>query len=117
MPSRASHPCRSPHCIAMVTTPYCPDHTRQPQPTDRGSSTAQGYGAAWRRIRAYYLAHEPLCRVCHDAGRTTLATDVDHIIPRTSGGSDGDANLQSLCHAHHSQKTARANGGFERATR
>jgi 5-methylcytosine-specific restriction endonuclease McrA len=34
------------------------------------------------------------------------ATDVDHILPRVRGGSDVEANLQSLCAAHHHVKTA-----------
>ena len=58
----------------------------------------------WRRIRAWILSLEPLCRECHKRGRITPATDVDHI--------DGDSwhntrqNLQSLCHECHSRKTA-----------
>ena len=59
----------------------------------------------WRRIRAWVLAHEPLCRECRRKGRTTEATEVDHI--------DGDSwnnateNLQGLCRRHHAIKTNR----------
>jgi 5-methylcytosine-specific restriction protein A len=67
----------------------------------RGSRHARGYGGDWTRIRAAHLEAEPWCRECG-----AEATDVDHIVPRAEGGTDDDANLQSLCHRHHSRKTA-----------
>lgn len=76
----------------------------RPRPR-RPSSSRQGYGAAWRRLRRQHLEQEPLCRACKREGRVTLATDVDHIRPRGAGGTDDDANLQSLCKSHHSKKT------------
>jgi len=80
----------------------CANHTPK-----RGSSTQQGYGAGWRRLRAAKLAANPYCQHtdCHE-----LATDVDHIRPRSKGGTDDWDNLQPLCHSHHSAKTARENG-------
>lgn len=39
------------------------------------------------------------------------ATDVDHIISRAKGGTDERSNLQPLCHACHSEKTNREDGG------
>lgn len=74
----------------------------------RGSATARGYDAAWRQLRAEHLAMEPDCA----CGCGQLATDVDHIVPRRLGGSDDQANLQSLAHGHHSRKTALHDGGF-----
>lgn len=71
----------------------------------RGSSSQQGYGHPWRKIRAAVLAEEMACRSC---GRAAVASDhVDHILPRRLGGSDERANLQRLCHSCHSHKTAR----------
>lgn len=58
-------------------------------------------GRRWRRVRLMKLARDPLCEECGAA-----ATDVDHVQPRTQGGADYDlANLSSLCHGCHSQKT------------
>ena len=57
----------------------------------------------WRTLRALHLAANPLCVYCEKAGRVTLATVVDHIIPhRGDEGLFWDANnLQSLCQPHH----------------
>ncbi|GEB79233.1 hypothetical protein DDE01_06480 [Desulfovibrio desulfuricans] len=58
------------------------------------------------------LREEPLCRACAAQGRITAATDVDHIVSRAQGGTDDRANLQPLCHACHSRKTAQQDGGL-----
>jgi 5-methylcytosine-specific restriction protein A len=64
----------------------------------------RGYGYDWEKVRAEHLRLEPHCRRCGNP-----ASDVDHIIPKRAGGSDDHSNLQSLCHAHHSSKTAKEN--------
>ena len=55
------------------------------------------------------FTEHPLCVDCEAEGRYVAATDVDHIIPaREYAGSFYDpSNFASLCHAHHSAKTAR----------
>lgn len=70
-------------------------------------------GAAWRRLRALVLSRDPLCRECmRDDGRAVPATDVDH---HDNDPSNNDLlNLVSLCHFHHSRKTAREMGGSVR---
>lgn len=60
--------------------------------------------AAWRRLRARVLAEQPLCLMCSD-----VATDVDHVSGDPSDNSR--KNLQPLCHACHSRKTARERTG------
>ncbi len=84
-------------------------------PRCRPSASARGYGGNWPKLRAYVLAGEPLCRECKGWGRLVPATDVDHIISRSRGGTDDLANLQPLCHACHASKTAREDGGFGHA--
>ncbi len=85
-------------CSAFATRrSRCEAH----QPEYRGSSTQQGYGAAWRRLRAAFLMANPDC-YCG-----ALATEVDHVKPRSQGGTDALENLQALCKPHHSAKTAR----------
>jgi 5-methylcytosine-specific restriction endonuclease McrA len=43
-----------------------------------------------------------------DVARAVAAAN--HIVPKRVGGEDSLANLQSLCHEHHSMKTARETG-------
>jgi len=62
--------------------------------------------ARWKRVRARQLAREPLCRACRALGHTVEAEHVDHRKAIEDGGAPFDpANLQSLCHTHHSLKT------------
>lgn len=120
MPSRPRRPCLEHGCAALIAPPAsrCPEHTAQRnrerhQQLDerRGNAAARGYDYRWAtRIRPAQLRREPLCRFCNEAGRVTLATDVDHITPRAEGGSDHPDNLRSLCHACHSRHTARTRG-------
>jgi 5-methylcytosine-specific restriction endonuclease McrA len=48
-----------------------------------------------------------LCAICQNQGRTTLAQEVDHIVP-FNGKDDplrlDPQNLQSLCIPHHREK-------------
>lgn len=82
-----------------------------------GSSTARGYGYKWQRLRARILAAHPLCVECEKRGIIKLATDVDHIRPHKGDPALmwDEHNLQALCHACHSRKTAREDGGFGNA--
>lgn len=43
---------------------------------------------------------------CAEPGCTDRATDVDHIVAVSAGGSEADANLQALCRQHHNRKTS-----------
>lgn len=73
----------------------------------RGSSTARGYGYRWQKAREVHLAAHPLCVHCEEEGKTTAATDVDHIKPH-KGDMDlfwDERNWQSLCSTHHKKKT------------
>lgn len=80
----------------------------------RGSAAARGYGRKWQRLRDRFLAEHPFCVECMKKGILTMATDVDHIRPHH--GDPGllydEDNLQALCHACHSRKTASEDGGF-----
>ena len=64
--------------------------------------------AAWRKLRAYILNESPLCEHCAPLGLVVPATDVDHV--DGNPGNNSMANLQSLCHACHSRKTAADHG-------
>ena len=123
MPPRPLKVCRHAGCHELTRDPsgYCPKHKeaaeararkwKAEQDSQRESAYRRGYGARWRKLRAQILMDEPLCRECRKAGRIVPATDVDHIVARADGGTDDRSNLQPLCHACHSRKTVRENGG------
>ena len=110
MPSRPNTPCRHPGCAALVPygTKYCEKH-RSLHPEESRSAAARGYGKAWQKARARYLASHPLCVECMKEGRYEKATDVDHIIPHRGDRKLfwDEGNWQALCHRCHSVKTRR----------
>ncbi len=119
MPMRAHRVCNASGCGELIRgrTRYCEAHAHLAHPPTprrpRLSPSKRGYGAAWRRLRKRILARDPVCRGCFVAG----STDVDHVVPRSQGGSDHPSNLQGLCRSCHSSKTAREDGGFGNPTR
>lgn len=48
-----------------------------------------------------------LCQECQRQGRTTVGSEVDHIIELQDGGSDEADNKELLCRPCHEAKTAR----------
>jgi len=74
----------------------------------------------WQRMRKRQLEKEPLCRMCKDMGRTTVATVADHKTPWRTGKTEreryelfwDESNLTSLCsHCHSAVKQAEEGGG------
>jgi 5-methylcytosine-specific restriction protein A len=114
MPSYPPHRC--PTCQRLVTG-RC-GCTRRQFDRARPNASARGYTSdRWRRLRASKLQLDPLCSVCLTAGRTTAATDVDHLV-RHDGPDDPRfwawSNLDSKCKACHSRKTATQDSAFAR---
>jgi len=116
MPMLPGRPCAVSGCPVIGP---CPVHRRQPRvpapdaprlyDDRRGSSAQRGYGYAWQKRRKDFIAAHPICMSCW----RKPTKDVDHIVPRSRGGSDGDSNLQGLCGFCHKQKTARERRGFK----
>ena len=66
------------------------------------SSALQGNGSTskWRKIRLRILQRDNyVCQMCGMDGNT-----VDHIVPRSLGGTDQPFNLQCLCNACNASK-------------
>jgi 5-methylcytosine-specific restriction endonuclease McrA len=67
------------------------------------------YGWRWSRLRAQFLAENPLCVMCENEGKVHPAQELDHIEKH-----NGDPvrfydikNLQGLCRFHHRSVKAR----------
>ncbi|WP_035430878.1 HNH endonuclease [Bacillus sp. UNC322MFChir4.1] len=114
MPSKPLRPCSHHRCSNLTKERYCDDHkhlVKQQYEKDRGSAAQRGYGARWRKARAYFLSHNPICVRCGD-----IATIVDHIIPHKGNYQLfwDKKNWQPLCVSCHSRKTVQEDGGFGR---
>ena len=113
MPTRALKQCSQPGCRELTNGGRCNAHRRQDRKPfeiigrERGTTTERGYGASWRKIRDQVLAEEPCCRICAAKGMTTASEEVDHVMPKSKGGTDARANLQGVCNECHKLKTAR----------
>ena len=105
------YPCPRP---AAPHSSMCEVHTHERQQVldaARLPSPQRGYGNYWRRLRAKILSKHPYCVDPYQVHAIPeKATDVDHIISKRDGGTDDESNLQTLCHACHSRKTARSDG-------
>lgn len=72
----------------------------------------RGYGTAWNKLRQTILTRDKhLCQSCKRKGRVKAGTHVDHIKPKSKGGTDDPGNLEAICHEHHALKTIRDSGG------
>ena len=68
-------------------------------------------GRRLQEERARWFSAHPLCARCKAKGRTSLAVQLDHIVPLFKGGPDfhepgGEENKQGLCSPCHAEKTA-----------
>ena len=94
--------------------PYAPkthaalQRERVGRPRDTRLNAAQrGYGAQWRKYRAWYLMRHPLCMRCEKKGILRPAVHVHHIVSLRDGGAQYDeANCEALCQQCHNKQTA-----------
>jgi 5-methylcytosine-specific restriction protein A len=113
-------PCREYFCPNVVARGYCPEHAhrevkrKHEYEQQRGSSTARGYGQAWRKLRIRILARDAICKGGYDitCGGRNLSQHCDHIVRREDGGTDEESNLQGLCAPCHRLKTVCENAGM-----
>ncbi|WP_366523444.1 HNH endonuclease [uncultured Microbulbifer sp.] len=78
-----------------------------------GTSAERGYDYKWRKqVRPLVIKRDKgLCQICLPAGVVTIGTHVDHIKPKSQGGTNELSNLQLLCKPCHQRKTAQEGGG------
>lgn len=112
-------------CTALISRGqrYCPSCLKQANQQDKRydqgrdqDQSRRWHHSRWmRKATKMFLAANPLCIACSMKGRTTPATDVDHIVPHRGSWDifiDQD-NWQPLCHSCHSKKTAKEDGRWK----
>lgn len=98
-------PTSPPRACATCGRVACAIHRRAGWPTVPPVARKTGH---WlQRERAWLFARHPLCVVCEQQGRVTVATVRDHIVPLAEGGADTRANTQALCEACNQEKASR----------
>lgn len=105
--ARAPRPCPTPGCPTLLAPgATCPDHAPRPWSTGTAGRGRGRSGWAWTRTRAAVLARDSYaCRI-GGPGCTTTATEVDHLVPLSAGGTDDPGNLRAVCAVCHRAKTA-----------
>ncbi|HEV2522708.1 MAG TPA: HNH endonuclease signature motif containing protein [Candidatus Acidoferrales bacterium] len=126
---RTARTCAEPGCgLANVRgTRFCEKHqaenyeTRKAHDRNKNEPWRAWYGwAIWERTKTHFRATYPeralLCQHIENGVQCKeFASEIDHIIPHRGNrdlflGGVNYSNLQGLCHAHHSQKTAKEVG-------
>jgi 5-methylcytosine-specific restriction protein A len=115
--------CAKGGCPALVPvgTARCPVHGPKVKP--RPSTTAQGYGASWRRKRAAFIAAHPVCQGDGAGGHHPrcdgVATVPDHdpltrreLVARGDPDPDAWHHLVARSAACHGRKTALFDGAW-----
>lgn len=110
MAPRIKSPCREPACGAICAEAYCDKH-RHAKEKRRGTSHSRGYGRRHQRMRTMVLSEEPFCLRCRAQGIARSSVVMDHIVPKSQGGTDERSNLQGLCVQCHNRKTIIEDGG------
>lgn len=131
MPNAAPKICLDCSSVAIAGSRHCAAHqennraaraARERSATLRDAGLKRLYDSSdWRnQLVPYVLSRDPLCRLGIICEGRAFSTDVDHIIRAEvyiaqHGGDhtffyDPD-NLQGICHADHSHKTALENVG------
>ena len=73
--------CGEPGCGVLVSSGWCPAHTRHQRGGAAFATVHRLYTSArWLRLRADVLRDEPFCRVCRLEGRNVLTIDIDHVV-------------------------------------
>lgn len=78
----------------------------------RGSATNRGYGYAWQKQAIHILTqhkavHGEVCSGYRTVAHPATDLTVDHVIPKSAGGTDRPDNLQVLCRSCNSRKRSR----------
>ena len=107
MPYKPQKPCAHRGCPRLTHERYCPEHAKAEAARynryERDPQTNKRYGGTWRKVRAAFLAANPLCALCQQEGRLLPAELVHHKRKLSDGGTHDWENLQALCSECHSR--------------
>lgn len=110
MPVRSLQPCTAAGCPELGNGGRCRAHRRARQAAynaRRGSSSAQGYGAAHRALRAQAIAERgEICQDCGGAPEPGNPIEADHVVALKDGGTMTLDNIRLRHKSEHSRKTA-----------
>lgn len=92
------------------------DHRRWNDSAKRKQGIDKYQSKQWRTLRQIQLSKHPLCAGCLNEGRIVPAMHIDHLFPWSQIGEQAFYHnvFQSLCHSHHSIKTALEQRGIYR---
>lgn len=75
---------------------------------DRDTAEQRGYGWEWRKLAQSILKRDRyLCQCEKCGGKHLPASEVDHILPKSLGGTDYPGNLRAINHDCRKAKTER----------
>jgi len=104
MPTKPNKQCNYPGCPNLTRESYCDKH-KSLHVWAKLKDTPRLRGRKLQRERNRLFDLNPLCVECLKIGRTTAATQRDHIVPLAEGGLDTPENTQGLCDECHNKKT------------
>lgn len=113
MPPKAKRPCRKPMCPVKTNSEhgYCEVHASLAigwNNPERGTAEQRGYGWEWRKLAQAILKRDRyLCQCENCGGKHLPASEVDHVMPKSLGGTDDPGNLRAINHDCHKAKTER----------
>lgn len=109
MSARAPKFCGNPECGTLVPAGvrYCAECDQPWKSTGPPTRSSRSADARWRRLTKQILKRDNhQCQIRYVGICTGRATEVDHIIPVTQGGTDHPSNLQAACRECHLAKSS-----------
>jgi 5-methylcytosine-specific restriction protein A len=106
---RAPKLCAEPTCGELVPAGqrYCATHDSPRWSTGKSIPKSRSADAKWKRTRRRILNRDNRrCRIAFVGICIGLASEADHIIPVSQGGTDLDSNLQAACFPCHRAKSS-----------
>jgi 5-methylcytosine-specific restriction protein A len=109
MSARAPKLCGNPECGAMVPAGvrYCSECDQPWKGSHPPTHNSRSADAKWRKLRRFILKRDNhRCQIRFVGTCIGVATEVDHKLRVTLGGTDHPSNLQAACRPCHLAKSS-----------